>query len=54
VCKTLFCVSPEGVTELFAALEDWEKMLDKQRYLCSDRITVPKGPIIEFNTPQNW
>lgn len=29
----------EGVTELFEALEYWETVLDKQRYLCGDRIT---------------
>ncbi len=29
----------EGVTELFNALDYWESVLDKQRYLCGDRIT---------------
>ncbi|MBD2163696.1 glutathione S-transferase family protein [Calothrix membranacea FACHB-236] len=29
----------EAVTELFAALDYWEQVLDKQRYLCGDRIT---------------
>jgi glutathionyl-hydroquinone reductase len=29
----------EGVTELFAALEYWETVLDKQRYLCGNQIT---------------
>jgi glutathionyl-hydroquinone reductase len=30
----------EAVTELFAALEDWEIVLGKQAYLCGDRITI--------------
>lgn len=29
----------EGVTELFDALDHWEKVLEGQRYLCGDRIT---------------
>lgn len=29
----------EGVTELFAALDHWEGVLGKQRYLCGTRIT---------------
>ncbi|KAF3883715.1 MULTISPECIES: glutathione S-transferase family protein [Nostocales] len=29
----------EAVTELFAALDRWEKLLGKQRYLCGDQIT---------------
>ncbi len=29
----------EAVTELFQALDDWENILAKQRYLCGDRIT---------------
>ena len=29
----------EGVTDLFDALNHWEKVLDRQRYLCGDRIT---------------
>ncbi|MCG6136972.1 MAG: glutathione S-transferase family protein [Nostoc sp. LLA-1] len=29
----------EAVTELFAALDDWENILGKQRYLCGDQIT---------------
>ncbi len=29
----------EAVTELFAALDYWEKILTKQRYLCGDQIT---------------
>jgi putative glutathione S-transferase len=29
----------EGVTELFAALDHWDKVLDDQRYLCGERIT---------------
>jgi len=29
----------EAVTELFKALEHWEGILGKQRYLCSDRLT---------------
>ncbi|KJH72920.1 glutathione S-transferase family protein [Aliterella atlantica] len=29
----------EAVTELFAALDHWEGVLAKQRYLCGDRIT---------------
>lgn len=29
----------EAVTELFDALDYWEKVLDRQRYLCGDRIT---------------
>ncbi|WP_414548965.1 glutathione S-transferase family protein [Anabaena sp. CCY 0017] len=29
----------EGVTDLFAALDDWEKILGKQRYLCGDQVT---------------
>ena len=30
----------EAVTELFAALEHWETVLGKQRYLCGDRLTI--------------
>ena len=30
----------EAVTELFAALEDWEGILGQQPYLCGDRITI--------------
>lgn len=29
----------EAVTELFDALDNWEKVLEQQRYLCGDRIT---------------
>lgn len=29
----------EAVTELFDALDHWEKVLEQQRYLCGDRIT---------------
>ena len=29
----------EAVTQLFDALEHWEQMLERQRYLCGDRIT---------------
>ncbi|GAX37740.1 glutathione S-transferase family protein [Nodularia sp. NIES-3585] len=29
----------EAVTELFAALDDWENILGKQRYLCGDQVT---------------
>ncbi|MGV2830644.1 glutathione S-transferase family protein [Myxosarcina sp. GI1(2024)] len=29
----------EAVTELFAALDRWEKVLDKQQYLCGDVLT---------------
>jgi putative glutathione S-transferase len=29
----------EAVTELFDALDYWEKVLDRQRYLCGDKIT---------------
>ncbi|BAZ13001.1 glutathione S-transferase-like protein [Calothrix sp. NIES-4071] len=29
----------EAVTELFTALEHWEKVLETQRYLCGDQIT---------------
>lgn len=29
----------EGVTDLFAALDHWEKVLGEQRYLCGDRLT---------------
>lgn len=29
-----------AVTELFAALEHWESVLEKQRYLCGDQITL--------------
>ncbi|MDJ0734526.1 MAG: glutathione S-transferase family protein [Nostocaceae cyanobacterium] len=29
----------EGVTDLFAALDHWEEVLGKQRYICGDRIT---------------
>lgn len=29
----------EAVTELFSALDEWEKVLDKQPYLCGDQIT---------------
>ncbi len=29
----------EAVTELFAALDHWESVLDHQRYLCGDRLT---------------
>jgi glutathionyl-hydroquinone reductase len=29
----------EGVRDLFAALDDWEKVLAKQRYLCGDQVT---------------
>ncbi|TBR60434.1 glutathione-dependent reductase [Westiellopsis prolifica IICB1] len=29
----------EAVTELFDALDDWEKILGEQRYLCGDQIT---------------
>lgn len=29
----------EGVRDLFAALDDWEKVLGKQRYLCGDQVT---------------
>jgi glutathionyl-hydroquinone reductase len=29
----------EAVTELFEALDGWEQVLDRQRYLCGDRIT---------------
>jgi glutathionyl-hydroquinone reductase len=30
----------QAVTELFTALEHWEVVLGKQRYLCGDRITI--------------
>jgi putative glutathione S-transferase len=29
----------EAVTDLFAALDHWEAVLDRQRYLCGDRLT---------------
>ncbi len=29
----------EGVTELFDALDYWEKVLEKQRYLCGNKVT---------------
>ncbi|GAC1496298.1 MAG: glutathione S-transferase family protein [Chamaesiphon sp.] len=29
----------EGVTDLFNALDKWDKVLSQQRYLCGDRIT---------------
>ncbi len=29
----------EGVKDLFAALDNWEDVLSKQRYLCGDRLT---------------
>ena len=29
----------EAITELFSALDHWEQVLGKQRYLCSDRLT---------------
>ncbi|MBK4730518.1 glutathione S-transferase family protein [Oxynema sp. CENA135] len=29
----------EGVTDLFKALDNWEEILGKQRYLCGDRLT---------------
>lgn len=29
----------EGVTELFAALDHWETVLDQQRYLCGNQLT---------------
>ncbi|MDB9372777.1 glutathione S-transferase family protein [Nodularia sphaerocarpa] len=29
----------EAVTELFTALDDWENILEKQRYLCGDKVT---------------
>jgi glutathionyl-hydroquinone reductase len=29
----------EAVTDLFAALDHWETVLDRQRYLCGDRLT---------------
>lgn len=38
----------EAVTELFEALDHWERVLDKQRYLCGDRIT--EADICMFTT----
>jgi len=38
----------EAVTELFAALDRWEKVLEKQRYLCGDRLT--EADICMFTT----
>ncbi len=38
----------EAVTELFIALDSWEKVLDKQRYLCGDIIT--EADICMFTT----
>lgn len=38
----------EGVTELFDALNHWEKVLGKQRYLCGDRLT--EADICMFTT----
>lgn len=38
----------EAVTELFAALDRWEKVLDKQQYLCGDMLT--EADICMFTT----
>ncbi|MGF1539515.1 MAG: glutathione S-transferase family protein [Pleurocapsa sp.] len=38
----------EAVTELFAALEYWEGILDRQTYLCGDRLT--EADICMFTT----
>lgn len=38
----------EAFTELFQALDHWEKVLDKQRYLCGDQIT--EADICMFTT----
>lgn len=38
----------EAVTELFAALDHWEQVLDQQRYLCGDRLT--EADICMFTT----
>lgn len=38
----------EGVTELFAALDHWETVLDKQRYLCGNQLT--EADICMFTT----
>ncbi|MBE9177139.1 glutathione S-transferase family protein [Oculatella sp. LEGE 06141] len=38
----------EAVTELFAALDHWEQVLDQQRYLCGDQIT--EADICMFTT----
>jgi putative glutathione S-transferase len=38
----------EGVTDLFAALDHWETVLGKQRYLCGDRLT--EADICMFTT----
>lgn len=38
----------EAVTELFAALDHWERILERQRYLCGDRLT--EADICMFTT----
>ncbi|WP_368012034.1 glutathione S-transferase family protein [Laspinema palackyanum] len=38
----------EGVTDLFDALDHWEEILGKQRYLCGDRLT--EADICMFTT----
>lgn len=38
----------EAVTELFLALDHWEKVLDQQRYLCGNRLT--EADICMFTT----
>jgi len=38
----------EGVTDLFAALDHWEKVLGKQRYLCGNQLT--EADICMFTT----
>ncbi|MGD1715242.1 glutathione S-transferase family protein [Hydrocoleum sp. CS-953] len=38
----------EGVKDLFAALDSWENVLSKQRYLCGDRLT--EADICMFTT----
>lgn len=38
----------EAVTELFSALNHWEKVLDKQQYLCGDELT--EADICMFTT----